>query len=112
MKELELNSSVVREVFPYGDTTFGFEDVLNNILGGIDLDDVKELLDNDGDIYDLVDEELYNSLIYYEDQWEVMKHYQTPKEANFEDAWLALAKDIAQVLKGWYEWQKDSEDEE
>lgn len=48
------------------------------------------------------EEELLNSinnnLIYYDDQWEIMKHYQNPEEANFNEAMEEFYNDLAEIL--------------
>lgn len=48
------------------------------------------------------EEELLNSindsLIYYDDQWEIMKHYQLPYEANFDEAIEEFYNDLAEIL--------------
>lgn len=52
---------------------------------------------NDGeyeDIDDCIGYEIDNALMYYDDQWEVMKHYQLPKEANFDNAIEEFINDV------------------
>lgn len=48
------------------------------------------------------EEELLNSindsLIYYDDQWEIMKHYQLPHEANFDAAMEEFYNDLVEIL--------------
>ena len=39
-----------------------------------------------------------DSLIYYDDQWEIMKHYQNPEEANFNEAMEEFYEDLAEIL--------------
>lgn len=39
-----------------------------------------------------------DSLIYYDDQWEIMKYYQNPKEANFNEAMEEFYEDLAEIL--------------
>ena len=39
-----------------------------------------------------------DSLIYYDDQWEIMKHYQNPEEANFNEAIEEFYEDLAEIL--------------
>ena len=48
------------------------------------------------------EEELLNSIndsiIYYDDQWEIMKHYQNPEEANFNEAMEEFYNDLVEIL--------------
>ena len=39
-----------------------------------------------------------DSLIYYDDQWEIMKHYQLPQEANFDEAMEEFYNDLVEIL--------------
>lgn len=39
-----------------------------------------------------------DSLIYYDDQWEIMRHYQNPEEANFNEAMEEFYEDLAEIL--------------
>ena len=39
-----------------------------------------------------------DSLIYYDDQWEIMKYYQNPKEANFNEAMMEFYDDLLEIL--------------
>lgn len=61
----------------FGDYVLGFIDA--NILSCSELGDYEDLSDC---IYDAMD----RGLIYYDDQWELMKNYQTPEEANLSEA--------------------------
>lgn len=42
---------------------------------------------------------LNDSLIYYDDQWEVMKAYQNPTEANFQNALDEFLNDLLSVIE-------------
>lgn len=53
-----------------------------------DTDNIDEGFDN------LIDA-LNDELIYTADQWRVMQEYQTPAEANFNEAWMMFYEDIA-----------------
>lgn len=67
---------------------------------------VERMLDNDydEDEYDKVYSALNDSLIYYEDQWIVLRyHFIDPKEANFDEAIEYLIENCIEVyneLKG------------
>lgn len=39
-----------------------------------------------------------DTLIYYCDQWEIMKHYQNPQEANFYEAMDEFYNDLLDIL--------------
>lgn len=39
-----------------------------------------------------------DSLIYYDDQWEIMKYYQNPEEANFNEAMEEFYNDLVEIL--------------
>ena len=39
-----------------------------------------------------------NELIYTDDQWEIMKYYQNPKEANFNEAMMEFYDDLLEIL--------------
>lgn len=39
-----------------------------------------------------------DTLIYYDDQWEIMKHYQNPEEANFNEAMEEFYNDLVEIL--------------
>lgn len=39
-----------------------------------------------------------DTLIYYDDQWEIMKYYQNPKEANFNEAMEEFYNDLVEIL--------------
>lgn len=74
---------------------FGFSDV-NNIASGvierIDFDD--EDLDIDEALLDAIND----YIIYYDDQWEIMKFYQNPTEANFSEAIEEFYSDCYNVV--------------
>lgn len=67
--------------------TDDFEEVMFNIISRIDDYSSEE------DIYQAIDDEL----IYDDDQWTVMKHYQRPSEANFNEALDALTSDVLTI---------------
>lgn len=57
---------------------------------------------NDGECSDLETalwNELDVGLMYYEDQWELLKTYQTPKNANYDDAIEMLVAEIHSVIE-------------
>ena len=70
--------------------------------------DIIEYLNN-GD-YDNLDtaimQEIDNELIYYDDQWELMKNYQTPQEANIYMAIEMLIAELHSIIT-----EEDDDDE-
>ena len=50
----------------------------------------------------LTEEELQQAIddeiIYYDDQWEIMKHYQNPEKANFNEAMEEFYNDLVEIL--------------
>ena len=39
-----------------------------------------------------------DSIIYYDDQWEIMRYYQNPENANLSEAMILLYDDLAEIL--------------
>lgn len=84
----------IAEYFDYtGD--FDFLDIVANVIDRID---IEELGDDGLDIRDEVYSNVDDSLIYYDDQWCVMKFYQTPNEANFDEAVEQLVDDCVEIV--------------
>lgn len=82
-------NDIYRAIFKtveYG-LTDDFEEVLFNIVDRIDDYSSEE------DIYQAIDDEL----IYDADRWTVMKHYQRPSDANYNDAMDALTSDVLTI---------------
>lgn len=75
-------------------TTDKFLDIVEDVIDRIDFDNVSE--DN---ISDVVYEEIDNSLIYDEDQWTMMAHYQRPSEADFDEAFGYFVSDIEAIVE-------------
>ena len=75
----------------------GFYDSIYNILMDL-LDRVDDADIGAVDSYDLAIDSIDNGLIYTDDIWEVMKHYQTPDEANQTLAIESLTDDLAGII--------------
>ena len=76
---------------------FGFcklADIASEILDRANEDDRE-----DADANEKVIDALNDSLIYYDDQWEVMKAYQNPEEANFQNALDEFLNDLLSVIE-------------
>lgn len=83
----------IAEHFDYtGD--FDFLDIVANVIDRID--DIEELGDDDiyGEVYSSIDDEL----VYDDDQWRIMRFYQRPNDANFEEAINQLAEDCVKIV--------------
>ena len=45
-------------------------------------------------------EEFENQLNYYDNEWLIMSHYQLPKGANLEEAYIAFLEEVEFVVNG------------
>lgn len=84
---------VIAEHFDYT-VDFDFLDIVANVIDRID--DIEELGDDDinVEVYSSIDDEL----IYYADQWRIMRFYQTPGDANLDEAIDQLAEDCVEIV--------------
>ena len=62
------------------------------------------------DIEDAIADEIDRYLIYDNDIWEIMKDYQTPRDANYEDAIASLYEDIISMIEEEEEEEEEEED--
>lgn len=53
---------------------------------------------NEDNVYDAVCDAIDNDLVYYDDQWNVLKYYCVPSEANWEKALDEFTNDIANIV--------------
>ena len=60
------------------------------------------------DIEDAISDEINARIIYNNDIWEIMKDYQDPHNANYEDALASLYEDIVSMIE---EEEEDDNDE-
>ena len=68
---------------------------------------------NEDNLYDVITDEINTRLIYYNDQWEVLKHYYYPNEIDvFIDAIDKLADDIEKCVKMYWDEKDEDEDSE
>lgn len=73
-----------------------FRDLVNDILDRIDFD---EYLDNRDDFYELLIEDIDQSyFIYGEYQWAMMMQYQSPQDANFNEAFDLFVGDMLTLI--------------
>ena len=100
---------IVGEVFDYT-MDFDFLDVVADVL--LRIDDFEEAVDNDGIVLDTVDD----TLIYTDDQWEVLRYYfGSPSDLDSESwdtAFTNFASDIERVCAEVVEQRKDEKEVE
>ena len=58
------------------------------------------------DIEDAISDEIDSQIIYDNDIWEIMKDYQDPHDANYEDAMISLYEDIISMIEEEEEEEK------
>lgn len=92
---------IIARYFDYS-LDFEFADLVEDILNRIDdqhnSDDVMQAIDD--------------GLIYYSDQWKVLQHYCSPKDANWENAIDEFVTDIYHIVDKINKEEKETEDEE
>ena len=59
------------------------------------------------DIEDAIADEINSQIIYDDDIWEIMKDYQNPQDANYDDAMESLYEDIMSMVE-----EEEEEEEE
>ena len=87
---MKINEKKFTEVFGVGKLA----DIASEILDRAGEDDREDV-----DTSEKVIDALNDSLIYYDDQWEVMKAYQNPEEANFQNALDDFINDLLSVIE-------------
>lgn len=104
-----LKEGVESEIFypHFGATSVEFQDVVEEILKRLDLEDLKKKVLADEDISEEVYHAMDEGLIYPDDQWACMKHYQSPSEANFDQMWEDLTTDIIVAIENWAKGSED-----
>lgn len=105
-----IEDQIFHEVFPtsYNDK---FKSIVIDLLERMNLKNIeervkKEKLDKvalSDEIEETVQKAMDEGLIYTEDQWVCMDHYQNPEEANFEEMWEALYSDLVMGVEDWVE---------
>lgn len=82
----------IGEYFEYS-MDFEFLDVVAEVLERIDFDEL-----NDDNICEMVLDAIGDEVIYYNQQWTIIEHYQTPKDANFDEAMSEFDDDIYNLV--------------
>ena len=85
---MKINEKKFTEVFGFGKLS----DIASDILDRASDDDRK-------DASEKIIDALNDSLIYCDDQWEIMKAYQSPEEANFQNALEEFINDLLSVIE-------------
>lgn len=105
-----IEDQIFHEVFPtsYNDK---FKSIVIDLLERMDLKNIEERVKEEkldkvalsDEIEEKVRKAMDDGLIYAEDQWVCMDHYQNPEEANFEEMWEALYSDLVRGVEDWVE---------
>lgn len=88
MKKYEFNESKAVELWGYGEVGQFAREIFSRIDED-EFEDIEEAIINATDDY----------LIYTVDQWALMEFYQTPREANFEEAFQMFLEDLFKVIE-------------
>ena len=72
----------------------------------------RDIEDIETDPYDLLYSCIEDALIYYNDQWTVLKSYCNPTEANWEEAIDQFTNDLINSLDVSTEEEEEEEEEE
>ena len=84
---MELNYDVLYDHFGSDDNIYGLaESILMRI------DELSE------DVYEDVWQAMDDGMIYTEDQWDMLKYYCTPSNADFNDAWGSFEADLIRAI--------------
>ena len=62
------------------------------------------------DLYDAAWSAIDEGMIYYDDQWLIMRYFQSPGEANLQEAFESMAEDIVKVLESLVGTGEEDED--
>lgn len=98
--KLTVNNSELFNLNMSWDATGIAENVYNRAI--CDAENIDEAFES---LYDALNDEL----IYTADQWTIMQEYQTPDEANFNEAYEMFYEDLC---RHFYEIVKEEEEEE
>ena len=102
VKESVSSYTIMNAIYDHFRSSYASDDfygVVEDIIGRIDD------YNSEDDIFGAIDD----ALIYDDDQWTVMKHYQRPDEANFSDAIEYLTEDIFAIASTLAEEDADED---
>lgn len=93
----ELSASEIRSAigkhFDYS-VSFELVDIIENVINRID--DIY--IEDEDELYDAIQDAIDDALIYTEDQWNIMKQYQSPQDANWSDAVDEFFNDVSAIV--------------
>lgn len=90
----------------FGDYTApDFTDLVEDIFDRIDCD-------NEDDLSECVIQAIDEGLIYYDDEWTVLKHYCTPQDADWNTAIEQFVDEMISYASSVYVFEEDEEDED
>ncbi len=89
----------------FGDyTTPDFTDLVEDIFDRIECDDRDDLSEC---VIQAIDE----GLIYYDDEWTLLKHYCTPQDADWNTALEQFIDEMISYASSVYEFEEEEDDE-
>jgi len=110
----ELSASEIRSAigkhFDYS-ASFELVDIIENVIDRIE--DIY--VEDEDELHDAIIQAIDDSLIYTEDLWEIMKQYQSPQDANWDEAVEEFYNDvyvIVEDLRENYHSDESGEEEE
>lgn len=84
---MTVNFSKLCEKFGYGE----FVGIAENVLDRIDAEELEN-------VEEAVFNAMNDALIYYDDQWDMMKYYCSPQTADFDSAWNDFYDDLIDAI--------------
>lgn len=72
-------------------TDYDYLDIIEEVIDRID--DIK-----DDEDYDGINQAIDDSLIYYNQQWTILKHFFNPQDVNFGEAMEYFTEDVYTTL--------------
>lgn len=102
---MEYNSdiNVIYDVF--GSYTGEFVDLVEDMMDRVECNSEDELSD-------AVLDAINDGLIYYADEWTVLKHYCTPQDANWETAVSSFTDDLINYAYQTCTFEEEEEEDE
>lgn len=91
MNKYKINDEKMCEIFGFSKIL----DIATDILNNINLENIN----NDDSLVNNINNAVDDTMIYYETQWEIMKHYQNPKDANLDNAIESFIYDLSRCIE-------------
>lgn len=89
--KLQRNEKKLNDLFGWGEIRNITDAIIDRAEGNI--------ADYTSNLYEAIIDALNDELIYTADQWEVMKAYQEPKDANFTEAVEEFINDLNECVE-------------